>query len=187
MGILGSEGGDPGTPPGKEAPFLLRPPEAHDLAWLVEIHGDLYRREYGWGEWFRDIVAGVVTDFQEGFDPQLDRGWIAELDGRRVGSVLLVHHPDRAGVARLRVLLVDPAARGLGIGRTLVRACTDFARERGYHTITLWTNQVLTGARRLYEEEGYRMVHQGQHTPFPPDDVLEVWELPLSVQGGHGL
>jgi GNAT superfamily N-acetyltransferase len=189
MGILGSEGGDPGTPPGGNGPFVLRPTEADDMAWLVEIHGDLYQKEYGWGEWFREIVAGVVADFQQGFDPRLDRGWIAERDGRRVGSVLLVHHPERAGVARLRVLLVDPSARGLGIGRALVQACSGFARQRGYHTITLWTNQRLTGARRLYEEEGYHLVHQEKHPPFPADDILEVWELPLgppsSVQGGH--
>jgi len=190
MAMDGSKGGEAETRSGSTGSFRLRPPGEDDLTWLVEAHGELYHREYGWGGWFRDIVAGVVADFQRNFDPQRDRGWIAEREGRRVGSVLLVHHPERAGVARLRVLLVDPSARGLGIGRALVRACSAFAREKGYQSITLWTNQLLTGARRLYEEEGYRVVHQERHPPFPPDQILEVWELQLnpgsSVQGGHG-
>jgi len=146
----------------------------------VEAHATIYGTEYGWGDWFRAIVAGVVDDFREDFDPRRDRGWIAVRDGERVGSVLLVHHPDLPGVARLRVLLVDPGARGGGIGGALVRSCTDFARAAGYHTITLWTNEVLNGARALYRREGYRLIHREVHHPFPPHQLAEVWELSLA-------
>lgn len=163
---------------GEEA-FVLRQPDEGDLAWLVEAHASIYGTEYGWGDWFEGIVAGVVSDFRVGFDPRRDRGWVALRNGKRVGSVLLVHHPERTGVARLRVLLVDPGARGLGIGGALVRSCTDFAREAGYHTITLWTNQVLTGARALYRREGYRLLHTEILPPFPADQPAEVWELSL--------
>jgi GNAT superfamily N-acetyltransferase len=160
--------------------FELRAPDEEDLEWLVEAHAAIYGAEYGWGDWFRAIVAGVVADFREDFDPLRDRGWIAFQNGERMGSVLLVHHPERAGVARLRVLLVDPRARGAGIGGALVRSCSDFARAAGYHTITLWTNEVLTGARVLYRREGYRLVHQEAHPPFPAHQLAEVWELSLA-------
>lgn len=159
--------------------FSLRPPDDDDLEWLIQAHGAIYGAEYGWGEWFRDIVAGVVADFRSSFDPDRDRGWIAFRGGERVGSVLLVHHPERPGVARLRLLLVDPGARGLGLGGTLVRCCREFARAAGYHTITLWTNEILEGARALYRQEGYRLLHQEVHPPFPAHQPAEVWELSL--------
>lgn len=163
--------------------FSFRAPAEDDLQWLIQAHATIYRAEYGWGEWFEEIVSGVVADFREQFDPHRDRGWIAVREGERLGSVFLVHHPDRPGVARLRVLLVDPRARGAGLGGTLVRCCSDFARSAGYHTITLWTNEVLTGARALYRREGYRMVHREVHPPFPPHQLAEVWELSLETPG----
>lgn len=161
-------------------PFEFRAPDEEDLEWLVEAHASIYGAECGWGDWFRAIVAGVVDDFRKDFDPRRDRGWIVVREEERVGSVLLVHHPQRPGVARLRVLLVDPGARGGGIGSALVRRCTHFARAAGYHTITLWTNQVLDGARALYRREGYRLIHREVHPPFPPHQLAEVWELSLA-------
>lgn len=161
--------------------FALRSPDDADLDWVVEAHAAIYGAEYGWGDWFRAIVADVVADFRENFDPEKDRGWIAVREGKRVGSVLLVRHPHRPGVARLRVLLVDPGARGWGVGGTLVRACTAFARDAGYHTITLWTNKMLTGARSLYRREGYRLLRSEVHPPFPADQPTEVWELSLDA------
>ena len=182
MGATREKGGvmEPGRGGAGGRSFALRAPEDRDLEWLVEAHASIYGSEYGWGSWFRAIVEGVVADFRRDFDPRRDRGWIAVQKGERVGSVLLVHHPDLPGVARLRVLLVDPRARGSGIGSALVRSCSDFAREAGYRTITLWTNEVLTGARALYRREGYRLVHREVHPPFPPHQMAEVWELSLS-------
>ena len=159
--------------------FVLRSPGDGDLAWVVDAHAAIYGVEYGWGDWFQAIVEDVVSDFREHFDPAKDRGWIAVRKGERGGAVLLVHHPHRHGVARLRVLLVDPRARGWGIGGALVRACTTFARSAGYHTITLWTNEALAGARALYRREGYRLLRSEVHPPFPADQPTEVWELSL--------
>jgi GNAT superfamily N-acetyltransferase len=160
-------------------PWTLRPPRSEDYAWIVERHGEIYRRERGWDERFLTLVATVVDDFVRDFDPARERGWVAELDGRPVGSVLLVKHPEREGVAKLRLLLVEPAARGRGIGAARVAEGTAFARAAGYRSITLWTSSVLHSARRLYEAAGYHLVHEQPEDLFHEGELAQEWELPL--------
>lgn len=158
----------------------LRSHRPGDLGWIVSAHGELYAAEYGWDARFEALVAGVAHDFLAAHNPARERCWIAEVDGTRVGSVLLVQHPERATVAKLRLLLVHPSARGLGLGTRLVRECTTFARQAGYETITLWTNSVLTAARAIYEAEGYTRVDAAPHTLFGEGLTGETWELPLT-------
>ena len=148
----------------------------------MQRHGELYAAEYEWNEEFETLVAGIVAEFAARFDPRRERAWIAELDGVRAGSVFLVRQSDE--VAKLRLLLVEPWARGHGLGHALVRACIDFAREAGYRTITLWTNSVLDAARRIYQQAGFRRVGSERHHSFGHDLVSETYELDLGDVGG---
>ena len=161
------------------APFTLRSHQPGDMGWVVQSHGALYAREYAWDGRFEGLVAHIVGDFLEHFDAARERCWIAEREGVNVGSIFVVKHPEREGVAKLRLLLVDPDSRGLGIGARLVEECICFARHAGYHTMTLWTQDVLASARRLYQAAGFTLVKEEGHHSFGHDLVAQVWERSL--------
>ena len=166
-----------GARPERRLPYLLRPHQPGDMGWVVHRHGVLYAEEYGWNEQFEALVAGVVAKFIRHFDPKRERCWIAEREGEVVASVFLVRKSDT--IAKLRLLLVEPKARGLGIGARLVDECTRFARQAGYRKIVLWTNSILYAARHIYEERGYHLVRRESHHSFGHDLVGETWELKL--------
>ncbi|HWH03818.1 MAG TPA: bifunctional helix-turn-helix transcriptional regulator/GNAT family N-acetyltransferase [Gemmatimonadales bacterium] len=158
-------------------PVRLRRPRPGDLGWVVERNGAVYAKEYGWGLQAEALFARIVSDYQQQHDPERERCWIAERNGERVGCVFLVKKTDT--VAQLRMLLVEPGARGSGLGRRLVDECTQFAREAGYRKIVLWTNRVLSAARHIYESAGYRFVREERHDELDTDPIFEVWELKL--------
>lgn len=168
-----------GDAPAPQVPYVIRQPRPGDIGWVVSRHGALYAEEYGWDETFEGFVAEIAGAFIKGYDPKRERCWIAEREGAVAGSVFLVRGPDEA-TAKLRLLYVEPVARGLGIGRRLVEECRLFARAAGYVRVMLWTNSILTSARRIYEAAGYRLVKSEPHRSFGRDLVGETWELDLA-------
>jgi DNA-binding MarR family transcriptional regulator/N-acetylglutamate synthase-like GNAT family acetyltransferase len=167
------------APPATAPPraWVLREPLAGELGWIVARHGAVYAAEYGWDQTFEAMVARVVADFGERRDPERERAWIAEVDGAPAGCVMCVRYDH--DTAQLRVLLVEPAARGLGIGKRLVDECIRFAREAGYRSMLLWTNSVLESARRIYEAAGFTLVDEGRHDAYGHDVVDQAWRLDL--------
>jgi GNAT superfamily N-acetyltransferase len=161
--------------------YVLRPHQAGDMGWIIHRHGVLYAEEYGLDERFEAMVARIAATFIENFDARRERCWIAERDGEVIGSVLLVKDSEK--IAKLRLLYVEPQARALGIGSRLVTECIGFARRAGYHKITLWTNDVLVSARRIYQAAGFRLVQEEPHHSFGQDLVGQYWELALPVRG----
>jgi DNA-binding MarR family transcriptional regulator/N-acetylglutamate synthase-like GNAT family acetyltransferase len=189
LGRLGAQEGDAlvnamatverllGAPDERRVPLLLRPHQPGDMGWVVHRHAVLYAEEYGFDQTFEALVAKVVAEFIENFKPERERCWIAEVEGAVVGSVFVVQNTPE--VAQLRLLLIEPQARGLGLGRRLVAECIRFARAAGYRRMRLWTNDCLTAARAVYEKAGFVITESEPHHSFGQDLVGEIWELDL--------
>ena len=168
--------GDNSLAPG---PIVLRSQRPGDIGLVAKRHGELYAEEYGWDERFEALVAGILARFVENFRPERERCWIAERDGRFLGCVFVVEKDQ--DTAQLRMLLVEPAARGMGLGKQLVAECIRFARAKRYRRMVLWTNSVLDAARHVYESFGFRLIEQGKHSAFGKDLVEQTWQLDLTA------
>ena len=159
--------------------FVLRPHEPGDMGWVIFRNAVVYWEEYKWDEGYESLVAQICADFIKNFDAKKEQCWIAEMDGERVGSVFLVKGDDEK-TAKLRLLIVEPKARGLRLGSKLVEECIRFAKRSGYEKITLWTNSVLTAARHIYQNAGFQIIKEEKHHSFGHDLVGETWELSLA-------
>lgn len=164
-------------PPSQRQPALIRDHRPGDIGWITHRHGVVYANEYGWGESFEALVAEILVNFIKKHDPSRERLWIAEQDGERVGSVMVVNAGH--GVSQLRLLLVEPQARGQGLGKRLIEKCIEFARRKGYRRMKLWTQSNLLAARRLYAQLGWRLVDEKPNPAFGKNLVSEIWELKL--------
>jgi DNA-binding MarR family transcriptional regulator/GNAT superfamily N-acetyltransferase len=164
---------------GSPSPYVLRQNRPGDMGWVISRHGKLYAKEYGWDEHFEALVATLAADFITNHDPRIERCWIAERDGERLGCVFLVRNRDEADTARLRMLLVEPSARGLGLGRALVHECVSFARTAGYKRVVLWTVNLLSAARHIYGQVGFKLVQEQAAYRFGADMIDQTWELEL--------
>jgi DNA-binding MarR family transcriptional regulator/GNAT superfamily N-acetyltransferase len=161
--------------------FVLRPHRIGDMGWVVYREAVGYAEQFGWDATFETLVVKIVTEFLNGFEPARERCWIAESDGHHVGHIFLVKHPAQPGTAKLRLLFVEPGARGLGLGDALVSECIRFARSVGYRKLVLWTQSILTSAHRLYQRAGFRLVKEEPHRSFGHDLVGQEWELELKA------
>jgi len=161
----------------KKKSVRLRSPRPGDMGRVVQLHGELYSREFGYDSRFEALVAGIVAEFVDRFDARRERCWIAEMQGEVVGSVFLVRKSPT--VAKLRLLIIHPRARGIGLGRRLTRACIEFARRKRYRKLVLWTQSHLSAARAIYARENFRMQSKRKHSSFGRRLVAEVWELKL--------
>nr|WP_155403859.1 bifunctional helix-turn-helix transcriptional regulator/GNAT family N-acetyltransferase [Variovorax paradoxus] len=168
---------DPAAAPARQQAAVLRDPAPGDIGWVVQQHGEIYAREYGWDSSFEALVAQIAGDFLLKFQPEWERCWIAELNGERMGSIFVVRKS--AGVAQLRLLILSPAARGLGLGGKLVDECIAFARRKGYRKMVLWTNSCLSAARGIYAKRGFQLTKSEPHESYGKQLVGETWELKL--------
>nr|WP_307644549.1 bifunctional helix-turn-helix transcriptional regulator/GNAT family N-acetyltransferase [Variovorax boronicumulans] len=168
---------DPAAAPAKPQAAILRDPAPGDIGWVVQQHGEIYAREYGWDSSFEALVAQIAGEFLLKFQPEWERCWIAELNGERMGSIFVVRKS--ASVAQLRLLILSPAARGLGLGGKLVDECIAFARRKGYKKMTLWTNSDLVAARAIYAKRGFQLVKSEPHESYGKQLVGETWEMKL--------
>jgi DNA-binding MarR family transcriptional regulator/GNAT superfamily N-acetyltransferase len=160
-------------------PYVLRPHRIGDMGWVVYRESVGYAEQYGWDHTFEAFVARVVDQFVTNYDSGRERCWIAEIDGESVGHIFLVSHPDEPETAKLRLLFVEPSARGKGLGDALVKECVRFARMAGYKKVVLWTQSILVGAHRIYERAGFRMIKEEPHHSFGKDLIGQTWELNL--------
>lgn len=168
--IFGDRAGEPTA-------YVIRDPRPGDIGWIIHRHGVLYAAEYGWDQTFESLVAEIAGGFVRSFDPALEHCWIAERDGEVIGSIFLVRKSAR--VAQLRLLYVEPSTRGLGVGPRLVEECIAFAKAKDYKTITLWTNDVLVSARKIYQAEGFELVKEERYRSFGKDLIGQNWDLKL--------
>ena len=162
-----------------QRPLVLRPHRVGDMGWVVYSETLGYAQQFGWNEEFEALVAQITAEFIANFDPSRERCWVAEIDGRHIGHIFLVKHPIEPHTAKLRLLYVDPSARGMGVGDTLVKECLRFARTAGYSNVVLWTQSILVAAHRIYQRAGFKLVKEEPHFSFGKQLIGQEWELKL--------